>query len=280
MNAGDAVIWVGLVTGSLLLLSGATRPKPHKPLPRPQDKPPEKKPLNLTTTKPVILLHAWAYNGQHAPKNIEKAHLVALPYDLNKKGGVPQFEAASNRARVDGQLLAGATVPVIAWGFSAGSNAGVRQMLAHPEDRKKIVGVYAIDGLHWPINQAASPESPLSERVINYAKNVSGLYQAALAGARGEKRVVLTASEVPRPLSGFTTSAEALGMIAQQLERDTGKPGVPVNLPDFEGKMQPVRGLQFGKTLLAWYGGDNAQAHINQGHILSPYLIGEALDPF
>jgi hypothetical protein len=97
-------------------------------------------------------------------------------------------------------------------GFSAGSNSGLRALLASALDRVEYDFVGSFDGLHLNIKSPPWPAGVLSRF---FPDQVDGFADYALAAARRQRGMVITSSSVAAPVvSGLPVSQTVLAQTA------------------------------------------------------------------
>lgn len=156
------------------------------------------------------------------------------------------------------RLRYGISGAVAGAGFSAGSNSGMRALLKSQLDRAELDWAACIDGLHVDRRPGDVQDQELAPFVAY-----------ALSAARGQKRMVATASSVAAPV-GRTGSTEAWAMVVDELAGH----GVAFDEADWAYSVPGVSyAVQSGGLLVAFGPGSDAKAHIEQGRVTGPELI-------
>lgn len=178
---------------------------------------------------PPVVISTYAGNIDWWPGT--KPALIEWPGYFSKPGAHPSWESVAEPLRDgSGQLLPnllrkyGQPSPrrIAVIGFSAGSNSGLGQLLKHPADRAMVDFVGSFDGIHvYTGTTPPPPADPLA--YFKYREQISPWYDVMLAGARGEKGVVVTASDVAPPAVEFTKTRTALNALLQSVGIATGR---------------------------------------------------------
>ena len=219
-----------------------------------------------------------------------------------RTGGHPSWVADANRLRSGGGPLLPALLrrygrpedaDVLAIGFSAGSNSGLRELLRDPQDREQLVGVVALDGLHSSLKTWVKNGDLGSVRSRSMYADWNGqmapFEDYMRRAADGDKLMVATASNVAAPPGGISktrnawldiiTDLASLGVSVNPLDASiketlTGTDGRPVSWYPAPGATVGDRGYAL------FFDGDQARDHVQQARLLGPWVLGKFVLPF
>jgi len=181
---------------------------------------------------------------------------------------------------------------IAVFGFSAGSNSGVRELLRNPEDRARIDFVAAVDGLHPNIkpDRLGTPLNLATPRDYFADWNAELEPFAAMAerAARHETMMIATASQVV-PLGKYNAKTElALDALVADVSSRVAfvdpyiVPGFPTDRAEIragERHPVPVRGDGLGNFVCFWYSGSDKRAHVLQAQAVVPDIFRDYLVP-
>jgi hypothetical protein len=146
-------------------------------------------------------------------------------------------------------------------GFSAGHGA-IRIILREPRHFARVDGVLLLDGMH---TSYVPENTPLASGATLDTTNLSAFAAFARAAMRGEKRFVITHSEIfPGTFASTTETADWL-LGAMGLKRTAVLKWGP-------RRMQQLSEARSGQFDLLGYAGNSAPDHIDQLHALPELL--------
>ena len=164
---------------------------------------------------------------------------------------------------------------VVAVGFSAGSNNGLRELLRNSEDRKQIIGVLAIDGAHWNVRKVS--DTPAIGDYWDWKGEADPFAQTALEAANGGRPFLATASQVARPGAALTMTREGLRSVSSWLDSQGASRG-PAPAP-FNGEIKatvnnrevsksPVDSWSQGNFVVSLWPGNQPADHVWQARAI------------
>jgi hypothetical protein len=182
---------------------------------------------------------------------------------------------------------------IAAVGFSAGSNSGLRTLLASPLDRGRIDFVAAVDGMHPMLAQTRGVHTysdDVREDFAAWNQQMGPFVEYADLAAQGQVGFVATASSVAPTRSDISTTAQALSALYAVIAQAAGtsSPNVPAAFPprtdspalnageDYPIPYQ-VQGVRDFVAL--WYAGDQKRDHILQARVVVPDILRAFLVP-
>lgn len=169
---------------------------------------------------------------------------------------------------------------IAAFGFSAGSNNGLRELLRNVDDRQRFSAVFAVDGLHPNLRPVPLGTGPRA-RYAAWDAELEPFADFATAAAFGERLAVFTASDVAAPskLNGKTAD------VTRDLVLDVRDRTNAAGLPPWTGPLEPAGAFPTGTGspkpidragsrgfACYWYAGADAAAHIRQGKLVTADL--------
>lgn len=172
---------------------------------------------------------------------------------------------------------------IAAFGFSAGSNSGVRELLRSPEDREALSMVAMVDGLHAMKAMPAlyNPEDPRTF-FVDWAGQVAPCAEYALRAARGQAVMVLTGNNIVPIPDTNTRTAEGMQHVFKWVEKQSGiKPYNEKVVRVFADLGEPTPAYLFGRGNLFCFGynGTQAKDHIAQAKVVIPRILRHILKP-
>lgn len=225
-----------------------------------------KPPPGVTFADPLRVLH-WmppTTPGKHPSWTPQADQLRAPPY---RKGRL--LPALCSHYGID---LAKVN-RVAAFGFSAGANNGLRELVRNPEDRERLDCLFSVDGLHPNLRPAPLGDGPRA-RYAAWDIEMEPLADFATAAAYGERLAIFTASDVAAPSKVNAKTAAALRDLADDVRARTKAAGLPPwtgplipsgTFPSSPSSPRPVAELGSRGLGFFWYEGKDAAAHIAQG---------------
>lgn len=161
---------------------------------------------------------------------------------------------------------------VVAVGFSAGSNSGLRELLRNADDRAQIAAAVAIDGAHWNVKKIS--DAPAVADYWDFKGEAGPFAAAAIEAARTGKPFLMTASQVGRPTNQTTMTREAAKTLRAYVESQTGLAPGAAPAP-FAGELSgtvkgqtvtksPVESWAQGGFTVGLYPGNGPNDHIWQ----------------
>lgn len=225
----------------------------------------------------VIHFHGAAWVAQQAADGIKGHPVTAV---LNLGAGSGTYDRAFRDSFAFDSLLAGIAreVSEVALhpsqvgqltlvGFSAGHGA-IRAILLDPRNFSTVDAVLLLDGMHT----SYIPEGKvLADQGMLDTTNLVAFTELARAASRGEKRFIVTHSEIfPGTFASTTETADWM-LGALKLPRKAVLRWGPRG-------MQQLSEVRAGKFLLMGYAGNTAPDHIDQLHAM-PELLKELLKP-
>lgn len=217
-------------------------------------------------------------NSSHRPAVIEWAGEA-------EPGKHPSWVSMVRKLRdpATGQLIprlvamfrAGEPKRIAAFGFSAGSNSGLRELLRHPKDRAMVSFVGSIDGLHPTTNWNATALADFDLQVLPFA-------EYALRAARGEATMVITGNNLAAPTATTYQTPQTMRLINQWVVKKLGGTDAvkdyPTNMAlirEFLSKGGPVPNGVGGIGRAYWfeYPGTQKRDHIEQANIVTPNVV-------
>ena len=232
-------------------------------------------------TGPDVVLSFMALKG--LPPVLGDARLIEVGGEIAPGHHHPGWEWLAS-LRQDGELLpsllnhygVGDARRVAAFGFSAGSNAGLREVLRDDRDRNRLSFVAAIDGLH--------PELDADGQFRFFDQQVEPFYSYAVDAAWSTRVLVATASNVAAPLIPGQTNAKSRdawlkisNLVDEYLPESVPVAGSPPAFRAAAVRPEAVGGR--GDFLVMLYTGNDAQAHRDQANIVAPLITSELLAP-
>jgi hypothetical protein len=161
---------------------------------------------------------------------------------------------------------------IAAFGFSAGSNSGLRELIRSPADREMLSFVGSIDGLHFRM-QDGSIEAP-----ADYDPWVKLAVEAVL----GKKWVVFTGNNIPPPTPITTRTSEGMRMVNRSVIDYLGSEKLSRRYPprlevmqEFVSYGPPLPNGQGGLGNCYWfeYPGTQAADHVTQASTIIPRVM-------
>ncbi len=170
-----------------------------------------------------------------------------------------------------------------AFGFSAGSNSGLRELLRNQADRESLSFVGAVDGLHAAVSDSSihRPENPKSY-FLAWEDQIAPFAEYALRAARGQCRMVITGNNLQEPVSGTTRTPFAMRKLFEWVEL---QPGIlPYNeslTRSFADLGAPLPNFIYGRGDLHCFSylGTQKADHITQANVIVPRLLQHMLQP-
>jgi hypothetical protein len=168
---------------------------------------------------------------------------------------------------------------VVAVGFSAGSNSGLRELLRNADDRAQIQGAIALDGAHW--NQKKLGTDDPGE-YWDWIGEAGPFHEMQMLSARTGKPFILSASAVGRPGPQLSMTREALSAVARTLSAAgfTREDAPPSLSGEITGTDQgrtitraPVASWRYGGAVTLLYPGDQAADHRWQIAAVAPLAL-------
>ena len=172
---------------------------------------------------------------------------------------------------------------VVAVGFSAGSNDGLRELLRNAEDRNQIVAAVAVDGAHWNQKKQGATDP---KDYWDWKGEAGPFDQMAQLAATSGKPFVTTASMVAAPVVPkqiLSTTREALASISGTTLGATGiakssPPGmfaVPLTgtVKGQQVSKAPIDGWSQGGFVASVWPGNQPNDHIWQANTLVPQAL-------
>lgn len=164
-----------------------------------------------------------------------------------------------------------------AFGFSAGSNSGVRELLRSPSDRESLSFVAAVDGLHAALSNPVLhvPSNPKSY-FLDWKGQMEPFVEYAIQAARGQCTMVLTGNDLAEPAAGLTRTPYAIRRLMDYVEsqpdieeydQDTARAFADLGAP------LPLQMFGRGKLYCFTYGGTRKEDHIAQAKVVVPRII-------
>jgi hypothetical protein len=215
-----------------------------------------------------------------------------------RAGGHPTWVHDANRLRSGSGPLIPALLrrygrpedsDVLAIGFSAGSNSGLRELLRDPQDREQLVGVVALDGLHSSLKTWVKDAPSVRDRYADWTGQMSPFEDYMRRAADGDKLMVATASDVAAPPGGITKTRDAW----LDIVTDLANLGVPVHplasslqetLTGTDGRSVswfPAPGATLGdRGYVLFFEGNQARDHVQQAQAVAPWILGKFVLPF
>lgn len=165
-----------------------------------------------------------------------------------------------------------------AFGFSAGANNGLRELLRNQEDRESFDAVFSVDGLHPNLRLVPAGTGPRAKYAA-WDQEMEPFADFATAAAFGERLAVFTASDVAAPsLTNAKTASALLDLVADVQARLppevkwTG-PIVPAEaFPTSPSSPKPIHSAGSRNLSVWWYAGADKAAHIAQGKLVTADL--------
>lgn len=172
---------------------------------------------------------------------------------------------------------------IAAFGFSAGSNSGVRELLRDSTDRESLSFVAAIDGLHAAM---ASPTIHKADDVTSYFLDWKGqvapFAEYALRAARGQCTMVMTGNNLAEPARGLTRSPFAIRKVFEWVEKQSGvlpyDEAASRRFADL-GEPAPFNIFGAGKLYCFTYAGTQKEDHRAQAKVIAPRILKNILLP-
>lgn len=168
------------------------------------------------------------------------------------------------------------------FGFSAGSNSGVRELLRNRTDREEISFTACIDGLHAHLKPKTlwtdDPVSPF----LDWESQLRPTAEQALRAARGECRMIITGNDLQEPIEGVGRTPFAMRKIYEWVMTHDGV--LPFNQAlsrQFADAGSPTPTFAFGAGELYCFGylGTQKRDHIEQAQTVIPRAIRMFLMP-
>lgn len=218
----------------------------------------------------LIHFHGADYIPEHAAAEAAYGVVVAIVH-LGAGSGVYErafadpavFDRllATLRARLGRELLGAEFSTVELSGFSAGYGA-IRAILQVPRHFAIIKGVLLLDGLHTDYDP---PRIVVADGGTLDAIRLAPFVQMAEAAARGEKRFLITHSEIfPGTFASTTETTD-------HLVRELGIQRTPV-LEWGPLGMQQLSNVQRGRFRILGFAGNSAPDHVDHFHGMFHFL--------
>ena len=225
----------------------------------------------------VVHFHGAAWLPQQATADAANGAVAAV---VNLGAGSGAYHRAFDAPDAFDSLLAGIVREVskagstpaaigrlTLTGFSAGHGA-IRVILREPRHFARVQGVLLLDGMHT----SYLPEGTvLAAGGTLDTTNLVAFAQLARAAMRGEKRFVVTHSEIFPGTFASTTET------ASWLLRALGLSRTPVLKWGPRG-MQQLSGVRSGRFEMLGFAGNSAPDHVDHFHAL-PDLLARVLEP-
>lgn len=168
---------------------------------------------------------------------------------------------------------------IAAFGFSAGANNGLRELLRNKEDRERLDALFSVDGLHPNLRPVPLGEGPRA-RYAAWDVEMEPFADFATAAAFGERLAVFTCSNVAAPSKVNAKTADALRDLSLDVNLRTVDAKLPFSPPLLPaGKFptspsSPKAKESTGQRGFSvwWYAGTDAAAHVTQGKIVTADL--------
>lgn len=214
------------------------------------------------------------------------ARLVEVPGRVAPGHKHPGWDWLDDLRSPDGQVLPNLLAElglsdagrIAAFGFSAGSNAGLREVLTDWRDQARLDFVACVDGLHAAVGADGA--------FLNPTAQIDPFLDAAIEAVTGDLTLVATASSVSAPrVPGvtLTRTRDAWSHIADEIADLYGSIAPPAEPPPAvrSAVVRPdvVRG--WGDFLFLAYppSGDPPQDHRDQAEIVAPLIAETMLAP-
>jgi hypothetical protein len=165
------------------------------------------------------------------------------------------------RQRLEGELGLGGVASVRLSAFSAGYGA-IRAILRHPPHFASIDAVLLLDGLHTAYDP---PRTVVAEGGSLDTEALGPFVRFAEAAARGEKRFLITHSEIFPGTFASTTEATDHLIHALGLKRTAVLEWGPVG-------MQQLSTVERGGLRILGFAGNSAPDHVDHLHGMSHFL--------
>lgn len=219
------------------------------------------------------------------PPSLSHARLLEVPGQVAPGHHHPGWEWLNSYRTGEGLLpgllahfgIAPSSVHrLAAFGFSAGSNAGLREVLRDDQDRARLSFVAAADGLHPELNPDGSFRF--------FDQQVEPFLAYATDAAWSTRVLVATASNVAAPLIPGQTNAKSRD--AWLKIYNSVDEYLPASVPVAESPpafrtavVRPEAVGGRGDFLVLLYSGRDEQAHRDQANIVAPLIASEILAP-
>jgi hypothetical protein len=174
---------------------------------------------------------------------------------------------------------------IAAFGFSAGSNSGLRSILRR-SDAAQLSFVCALDGMHPMLSPKAASATAIGTRYQDAANQFFPFANYALQAAHHQATMVISASQIPAPPPwqgwSFSTTADALLDVVRYTSENAPEAAAPATPEELLGVWpQPIAASGAGDFLALWYprSGDDEQDHIDQANIVGPAVARSILGP-
>lgn len=220
----------------------------------------------------------------------------------NPGGGHPSWQNDAFRLRdpATGRVVPrvlkmfGASEPskIAAFGFSAGANSGLREVLRSKEDREAISFCASIDGIHAVLSYAGVNAMKTGTAAVSdpraifkyWDQQVSPLAEYALSAARGERILFVTGNNLAPPETPEPVSSTPFGMkwIYEWLKEQSGvKPYNEKGARAFADLGTPMPAMMFGRGQCYFfvYTGTRREDHIEQANVIIPRILRSVLKP-
>lgn len=214
------------------------------------------------------------------------ARLVEVPGRVSPGHKHPGWDWLGRLRSPDGQVLSNLLAElglsdagrIAAFGFSAGSNAGLREILTDWRDRARLDFVACLDGLHAAVGADGA--------FLDATAQIDPFRDAAIEAATGELTLIATASSIAAPrVPGvtLTRTREAWNRIADEIEDLYGQIAPPAEPPAAvrSAVVRPDAVRGWGDFLFLAYppSGDPGQDHRDQAQIVAPLIAETMLAP-
>lgn len=183
--------------------------------------------------------------------------------------------------RLFGMFRAGSPTRVAVFGFSAGSNSGIRELLRNPNDRARISFAACVDGLHPVKNWNDSGVADFNLQVAPFANY-------ALSASKGTGTIVFTGNNLESPTPTTYRTPQTMQLINRYVVEQLGGPDAVASHPtdmtrirsflaDGEPTPNGVGGI--GNAYFFEYPGTQKEDHITQANVIVPRIIERFLTP-
>ena len=231
-------------------------------------------PRSVNGEKPVVVVIHFLGASWIPAQAVAALHAPAIAAVVNLGAGSGAYQRPFTDPAAFDSLLAGIssafiavtgkplrTAKLVLVGFSAGHGA-VRAILREPRHFARVDAVLLLDGMHT----SYVPEgTPLAAGGTLDTTNLAAFAQFARAAIRGEKRFVVTHSEIfPGTFASTTETADWL-LAAVGLHRTAVLQWGP-------RRMQQLSKAHQGRFDLMGYAGNSAPDHIDQLHAMPELL--------
>lgn len=263
--------------------------------------PPAKTPAKETISMPEpveldgdqdVIFSFMAIRPEWMPEELSGARLIEVPGVVAEGHSNPGWSHLSG-LKVNGSVIRGLLNHygiknprrIAAFGFSAGSNAGLRELLKNEADRQTLSMVAAIDGLHPRLNPYFVEAGDIKDHYQWYDEQVKPFFSYAMRAAMGDTVLVATASNVAAPIINdgkVSKTADAWGDIDLMINSEYSGPldnqiypyqfDTAKIVPDYVGGVNDFT--------VFYYPGEGKQAHIDQAQIVGPLILKYILAPY